>query len=349
MRFEKIVLFAASFLFIPAAHADTATAPGYRLTKSVPLGAPDRWDYVIYDRDGKRVYVAHSDRLAVIDGQSGRVLGNVEGVRGGTHGTGIVTALGKGYTDDGEAGQAIVFDLKTFKVEKRIKAEDDADGIAFDPKSGHIYVIEGDSKSISVIDPKNDQVVDTIHTGGGLEAAVADGNGKLFVNGSEKKELIRIDTATNKVEAHWPIPDCTSPHGLAMDTEARRLFVSCVNQVMTIVNADNGSVIAALPIGRGTDSAAFDPKRKLIFSSNGMDGTITVIREVNPTSFAPAGEIKTQVTGRTMDIDPDTGRLYVAAADIDPNAPVPPGPNGRPGRPKPLPGTLKLLFFDPAP
>ena len=125
---------------------------------------------------------------------------------------------GKGYTDDGEAGQVIVFDLKTFKVLKRIKAQDDADGIAVDPTSGHVFVIEGDSKSISVIDPKSDQVIDTIQTGGGLEAAVAGGNGKLYVNGSEKKEMIRIDTASNKVDAHWPIPDCTSPHGLAIDT-----------------------------------------------------------------------------------------------------------------------------------
>jgi len=135
---------------------------------------------------------------------------------------------------------------------------------------------------------------------------------------------------------------------LAIDTEAHRLFVSCVNKVMTIVNADNGAVVATVPIGQGTDSAAFDPKRKLAFSSNGADGTISVIREVNPQTFVPAGEIKTQVTGRTMDIDPATGRLFVAAADIDPNAPVPPGKNGRPGRPKPLPGTLKLLMFDPA-
>ena len=28
---------------------------------------------------------------------------------------------------------------------------------------------------------------------------------------------------------------------------------------------------------------------------------------------------------------------------------VPPGRNGRPGRPKPLPGSLKILFLDPAP
>jgi YVTN family beta-propeller protein len=338
---------AASLLLLSGISAGAAAqTPSYHLTKSVTLGSPERWDYVIYDKSGNRVFVAHGDRVAVVDAKGGAVLGNVEGIPGGTHGT--VAANGKGYTDDGEAGQVIVFDLKTFKVLKRIKAHDDADGIALDPVSGHVFVIEGDSKSISVIDPKSDQVIDTIQTGGGLEAAVAGGNGKLYVNGSENKEMIRIDTATNKVDAHWPIPDCTSPHGLALDADAHRLFVSCVNQVMTIVNADNGAVVAKLPIGRGTDSAAFDPKRKLAFSSNGVDGTITVIREVNPSTFVAAGEIKTQVTGRTMDIDPGTGRLFVAAADIDPSAPVPPGANGRPGRPKPLPGTLKLLFFDPA-
>lgn len=343
----KFALIATVFVLGTAMSA-AAQTPSYHLAKSVALGAPERWDYVIYDKNQHRVYVAHSDKLTVVDARAGTVLGNVEGIPGGTHGTGIVAALGKGYTDDGKAGEAISFDLKTFKILKHIKANDDADGIAFDPKSGHIFVVDGDSKTISVIDPKTDQVAATINTGGGLEAAVADGNGKLFVNGSENKEMIRIDTATNKVETHWPIPSCTSPHGLAIDTDAHRLFVSCVNQVMTIVNSENGAVVSTVPIGRGTDSAAFDPRRKLIFSSNGVDGTITVIHEVNPSTFVPAGEIKTQVTGRTMDIDPETGRLFVAAADIDPNAPVPPGPNGRPGRPKPLPGTLKLLFYDPA-
>lgn len=340
------LLCTASLLLMSAVAASAAAAPNYKITKSVPLGAPERWDYTIYDKSGHRVFVAHGDKVAVVDAESGKLLGNVEGIPGGTHGTVVVN--GKGYTDDGEAGQVIVFDPRTFKILKRIKAQDDADGIAFDPASGHIFVIEGDSKSITVIDPRNDQVMDTIHTNGGLEAAVAGGNGKLYVNGSEKKEMLRIDIATNKVDATWPIPSCTSPHGLAIDTEAHRLFVSCVNKVMTIVNSDNGAVIASVPIGQGTDSAAFDPKRKLAFSSNGVDGTISVIRELNANSFVPAGEIKTKVTGRTMDIDPDTGRLYVAAADIDPNAPVPPGKNGRPGRPKPLPGTLKLLFLDPA-
>lgn len=344
MALGKSLFMGASLLLLSAVQAG-AQAPSYHVTKSVPLGGPERWDYTVYDKTTGRVFVAHGDKVAVVDAESGKLLGNVEGIPGGTHG--IVIVDGKGYTDDGEAGQAIVFDPKTLKVTKRIKAEDDADWIAHDPVSDHIFVVEGDSKAISVIDPKSDQVIATIHTGAGLETALPLGNGKLYVNGSEKKEMIRVDIATNKVDARWPLPNCTSPHGLAVDTEAHRLFVSCVNKMMTIVNADNGAVVATVPIGAGTDSAAFDPKRKLIFSSNGVDGTISVIREINPDKFVSAGEIKTSVTGRTMGIDPDTGRLFVAAADIDPNAPVPPGKDGRPGRPKPLPGSLKLLFLDP--
>ena len=80
---------------------------------------------------------------------------------------------------------------------------------------------------------------------------------------------------------------------------------------------------------------------------NGADGYPTKIHEVDPNTVVSLGTLKTAVTGRTMSIDPQTGRLYILAADIDPAAPITPGPGGRPGRPKPLPGSLKLLFLDP--
>jgi DNA-binding beta-propeller fold protein YncE len=263
-------------------------------------------------RDGAgSSYVSHGDRVTVVDGRSGAILGNVEGMPGGTHGIGISAATGKGYTDDGKAGVGVAFDLKTFKTGARIAAKDDADGIAFDPVSGHIFVVDGDSAVLTVIDPKT-------------------------------------DTATNKVDAHWPIPGCTSPHGLAIDTASHRLFPTCLNEVLTVVNTDDGSVVATLPIGQGTDGAAFDPKRKLIFSAN-YDGTLSVIREQNADSYVALGSIKTAVTGKNMGIDPATGRLYVIVADVDPSAPVPPSQNGRMARRALLPGTVKLLFLDPAP
>jgi YVTN family beta-propeller protein len=334
----------------------TAGAAGpsidYQLVKSVVLGAPDRWDYVVYDAPSHRVYVAHGDRVTVVDGQDGTIIGQVEGLAGGTHGIAISHSAGHGYTDDGQAGQAASFDLKTLQVVKRLKAQDDADAITIDPTSGHVFVVNSEPGTLSVIDPHRDEVVATVDTGSKLEYAVAGANGKVYANGVAKRQIVRIDTRTNRVDATWPIPECAAPHGLAIDTARHRLFSSCQNSRLVVVNADTGATITTLPIGAGTDAAAFDSTRKLIFSSNGIDGTISVLREVNADTFVPAGTIKTQASARTMSVDSRTGRLYVAAADIDANAASAQGTRGSGPGPRRMPfvaGSLKLLFFDPVP
>jgi YVTN family beta-propeller protein len=344
LRTSTLAIAGVSILALVAPAA--VAAPAYHIAKTVALGAPDRWDYVEFDAGSGRVYVAHGDRVTVVDGKSGAILGQVEGMPGGTHGIGISSATGKGYTDDGKAGQVVAFDLKTFKTGTHIAAKEDADGIAFDSASGHIFVVDGDSAAVTVIDPKTDTAIATIQTGGGMEFAVSGGNGKVYVNGADKKEIVRIDTATNAIDARWPIPGCTSPHGLAIDPVSHRLFPTCVNGVLTVVNTDTGAVVASLPIGRGTDGAAFDPKRKLVFSSN-YDGTLSVIHEKDADHFESLGSIKTQISGKNMGINPATGRLYVVAADVDASAPVPPAKNGGMARRKLLPGTVKLLFLDP--
>lgn len=328
----------------------TAFAQQYHLTRSVRLGAPDRWDYVVYDSPSHRVYVAHGDRITVVDGHSGRIIGQVMGMPGGTHGIAISHAAGLGYTDDGRAGEAVAFSLKTLKVVKHLQAAPDSDAVTIDPTSGHVFVVDGDAGELTVIDPMSDRVVATVHVGSKLEYAVAGHNGKVYVNGVQKQEIFRVDTASNQVDATWPIPQCLKPHGLAIDTVTHRLFSSCENQHMVVVNADDGAVMATLPIGRGTDGAAFDSSRKLAFSSNGMDGTVTAIREVNANTFVPAGTIETVLSGRTMSVDPETGRLFVAAAQTNARAMagfVAARKAHRHGPSPFTPGSLKLLFLDP--
>jgi len=86
-----------------------------RLVAAVSIGAPDRWDLLTYDVDSGRVYIAHGDRVTVVDGRSGELIGNIEGFAGGTHGVAIVPGSGHGYTDDGQAGTAVSFDLRTLQ------------------------------------------------------------------------------------------------------------------------------------------------------------------------------------------------------------------------------------------
>ena len=344
---QKSIGLAALALLIFAyepAEAASDTPPAYKLTMSVPLGAPDRWDYVVFDPDSGRIYVSHGSVVSVVDGGTGALIGTIGDFPGGTHGIGISTATGTGYTDDGKAGEAVPFDLRTLKTAAPIPTAPDADGVVFDPASKHILVINGDNGSVTAIDPLSNRVMATIEAGGGLEFGVVDGNGKFFVDGAEKGEIVRIDTLSNTVDAHWPMAGCVKPHGIAMDKSTRRIFASCANQVMVVVDADNGKNIATIPIGKYTDFAAFDPIRKLAFSSNG-DGTLSVIKEIDPDTFVAQTPIQTAVSARTMAINPKTGRLFLAAADVAKVDP-PATPGGRP-HVEFVPGSLKLLVLDP--
>jgi len=348
MKFATVfrsVFLVTAWIASPAlAAGDSSIAQTYHITKSVLLGAPDRWDYLTFDAASGRVFVSQGDRVTVVDGKSGEVLGHVEGLPGGTHGIAIVTALNRGYTDDGRAGVAASFDLANFKIVHRINAAPDADGVLFDPASGHVFVIDGDSAKVTVIDPKTDQVLTNIDTGGGLEFGTVGNAGKIYVDGAEKNEIVRIDTATNKTDAHWPLPGCKSPAGLAMDHTAHRLFSSCRNKVLVVMNSDDGAVVATLPIGEGTDAAAFDPNRHLIFSSN-REGTLSVIAEQSPTHYVPLAPVPTEFGARTMALDPQSGRIYLVAADFTLN------PNAAQSDPRHRysvkPGSVRLLFLDP--
>ena len=315
-----------------------AAAPAYRPAGVVPLGAPDRWDYVV--ADGGRVYVAHGDRLTVVDASSGAVLGAVEGVAGGTHGTGVSTATGQGFTDDGRAGEVVAFDLRTLKVMRRIPAASDADGIAADPATGLLFVVEGDPMQLQVVDPRSDLVVATIAAGEKLEAAAADGRGSVYVAGEGGRHVLRVDARSRRITGRWSTPACESPHGLAVDGQGRRVFMSCSNARLMVVDADTGRLVADLPIGRGSDTVAWDPGRRRVFSSDGADGVVTVYQQASPDRYEALEPVRTAVSGRTMAVDPQSGRLFVAVADTDP--PATPG-----ARRRPRPGTLRLLMFDP--
>ncbi|MDE2134942.1 MAG: hypothetical protein KGJ49_10110 [Alphaproteobacteria bacterium] len=331
---------------LQAQAAPQADTPSYTITKNVALGAPDRWDYVVLDPVLNRVYVSHSEKVTVVDGTSGAIVGTINGITGTTHGIASVHALGKGYTDDGKAGIAVSFDLKTLKIINSIKAEPDADGIVFDQWSGHILVIDGGSGKITVIDPKTDTLVATVDGGGGLEFGVSGENGKFYVDGAEKGEIVRIDTKTNTADAHWPMAGCQKPHGLAIDRAHMRLFASCANKVMAVVDAETGAVLATLPIGEGSDFAEFDPSRGLAFSSN-RDGTLSIIVEKSPATFVALPAVTTELGARTMAIDPKTGRVFLVTADMTLAPAVPPS-DARP-RYSVKPGSAKLLFLDPMP
>jgi hypothetical protein len=147
------------------------------------------------------------------------------------------------------------------------------------------------------------------------------------------------------IEHVWSMAPCERPTGMAIDTAHRRIISGCGNKLMAVTDADSGKVITALPIGPGVNMNGFDPAAQLAFSSNGGDGTLTVVHEDSPDKFAVVAQVPTQNGAHSMALDPKIHHVFVVTADFTP-APAATADNSRPG-PQMVPDSFILLEVAP--
>ena len=134
------------------------------------------------------------------------------------------------------------------------------------------------------------------------------------------------------------IAPCDSPSGLAIDTKKGRLYSVCENKMMVISDYAAGKVLGSAPIGGGPDGVAFDDG--YAFSSNGADGTITMVGETSPGKFEAVATIQTQRSARTIAADPATHKLYLPAAEFGPPTE---GKDGKKGRGQVIPDSFSVV------
>jgi outer membrane protein assembly factor BamB len=314
----------------------TTGPSGYHVVKTVPISGEGGWDYVTVDSDARRIYLSHSTRVVVLDADSFVTVGEISDTQG-VHGIAVAPELGRGFTSNGRANTATIFDLKTLKTLGTVKTGTNPDAIVYEPVTKRVFTLNGRSKDATAFGAADGQVAGTFPLGGKPEFAVADGKGKIFVNIEDTSELVEFDAQSLKVEHRWPLSPCKEPSGLAMDQKNRRLFAGCDNKMMALVNADTGKVIATPPIGDGVDANAYDPGTGLVFSSNG-EGTLTVVKQESPDKYSVVENVATQKSARTMGLDLKTHNIVLPAAEM-----IPPKEGER--WPSVKPGTFVLLVM----
>lgn len=321
--------------------ARPARQAGYHLLKTVHLGGSGGWDYLTMDSAARRLYISRSTHVIVLNADTLRKVGEIPDTSG-VHGIALAPKLGRGFTSNGRASTVTIFDLKTLKKLGEVKTGAGPDAIVYDPASQRVFTFNGHADSSTAIDAATGKVAGTIELGGRPEFAVADGHGHIFNNLEDKSEELEIDSHTLKILHRWPLTPCEHPSGLAIDAAHERLFIGCHNQMMAIMNAANGRIIAHPPIGRGVDANRFDPSTHLAFSSNG-DGTLTVVREQSPSKFEVVQDVTTVRGARTMALDLKTHRVFTVTAKFGP--PPPPTPQRPHPWPSIRPGTFELLVL----
>jgi len=319
-----------------AADAGTTT-PEYKLAAAYKIGGDGGWDYATLHHG--LLYVNRATHTMVIDVSTGKVVADINGQKR-SHGVALVPDVRRGFISDGGSGSVLIFDMRTYAVLGKVPAADDADGIIYDRASNRVLVMCGDAHKLIAIapdvDPNGGKPAATIDLGGSPEFAVADENGKVYVNIEDKDEVAVVDTKAMKVIARWPTAPGMKPTGMSMDRATHRLFIGCRNKHLIVMNADDGKIVADLPIGAFVDATAF--RDGLVFASCG-DGTLTIIREVSPDKFEVAQVLKTQLGARTMAADPTGVMIYLPTADLT----FPAGLNPEHPRPVPVPETFRIL------
>jgi len=336
---KQMVAAAITGLFGGSAIAEAAGP--YHVTSSITIPGSGGWDYITADSENRRLYVSHTSVVDVVDLDSEKIVGKISNTNG-VHGIAIAHDLGHGFISAGRDNQVVIFDLKTLATIGTAKTGTNPDGILYEPATQRVFAFNGRSKNATVIDGKDGSVVGTIELGGKPEFPAADGTGNVFVNIEDKNEIAHIDAKSLAVKARWSIAPAESPSGLAIDTGHHRLFAVCDGKKMVVLNYATGKVVATVPIGEGPDAAAYDPGTHTAFSSNGEDGTVTVVRVEDGDKYIPS-IVESKKSARTMTVDFQTHKLYLPSADFGP-PPAATASNPHPW-PSVVPGSFKVLVL----
>ncbi len=281
ISFRVISVFFILFQFVPMSVIAAPHHGNYEVIDRVTIGGAGGWDFLSFDQVRQRLYISRSDRVQVWSPQSRKVIGEIAGTAG-VHGIALAQDLGLGFTSNGRANTVTVFSLDDLHVVDTISISgENPDAILYEPKLKRVYTFNGHSHNSTVIDAVSLKVLTNIDLDGKPEVAVRDDAGHVFVNIEDTAEIVVIDQVNNKVQSRWSLAPCTEPTGLAIDKTHGRLFSVCSNNMMTIVDAQTGRLIAAMPIGSKPDGAEYDSDQGMAFSSNG-DGTLTLVHENDP-------------------------------------------------------------------
>ncbi len=349
MTGTRRLLLAIAVLLVTGVAAPGANAQTFKV-ETFDIKGDGGTDYVAVETATGRVFVSRATHMMVVEGATGKVLGDIPDTPG-VHGAGLATKAGHGFTTNGGNSMVTMFDLKTLAVLKQIKVEQGGlDGIMYDEPDDKIILTNHSrpTGTLTAIDPKSGDIIATVELEDNApEGAAADGQGHIFVNNESKHTIQVIDVKTWKTTASWPLAPCEGPTGIAYDRKTNRIFSGC-SKTSVVVDATTGKVVASIANGTRVDALGWDPSRKLIFIPNGAEGNVTVVHQDSADKYSVVATVPTFAGAKTIAVDPKTHNAYLFQPERGPAPPpaadAPPPVTGR-GRGRGPLGPIVAAWF----
>jgi DNA-binding beta-propeller fold protein YncE len=310
----RLLLLLAVLSPTTGARAQTFTAQRWN------IGGDGGTDYLAAEPGTRRVFISRSTHVMVVDGSTGRVLGDIPNTPR-VHGVAFAPKWNHGFTTNAGDSTVTMFDLRSLAVIKRIPvASGGLDGIMYDA-SADLIVLTNHSRPIgtlTAIAAESGTIVGTAELEDTApEGAASDAMGKLFVNNEGTSTIQVVDEHTVTAVASWSLAPCEGPTGIAYDAVTKRLFSGC-SETSVVSDPSTRKVVATIANGDGVDALGWDPSEKLIYIPAGRSGNVTVARQEGPDRYTVVATVTTVPGAKTIAVDPMTHTAYLFQPEYGP-------------------------------
>jgi len=325
-------------------HASAQPTP-YRVANRWQIGGKGGWAALAVDSEAHRLYIPRTDRVMVIDEESGKVEQEIPGIKN-ARGIALDDHGQYGYVadpTDGTAGFLRVFDRSTFKLVASVPTGLVPAAVVFDSLTREVFAFNSHSHSVTILNGATQEVAATLPLAGRPGAAVGDGKGQVFVSLPALGEIVRIDAAKATISASWAIAPCAGPAELAIDTKRHQLFTTCEDHTVVAVDTQTGtvSVIGDAPANPG-DIALDESHNRLLIAD--ASGTVTVLGRNTGGDFKLLQRLETEQGARSMIVDPARHQGFLITAKYGQNTTT--TSEELRFRPTPVPGTFSVIVID---
>jgi len=277
------------------------------------------FDHFAADLRGNRLFVVSEDyaSIEVFDLRTGKHLKSVRGVVKSPRKIAYLDDKDQLLVNDADDASCKFLDAKDLHVIERVPLEAGVDAGVYDAKARIFYVGNGGRAThqpysyISKINVDTHEVVGRIRVEATtLKTLVLDAEAqKIYVTMRDKNQVGVIDLRTDTVAVTWSNPELHIDSAMAYDAAQHRLFLGDRKPgKLVVLNTENDSVVATLPIGETSDDMVYDAGHHRIYISS--DDGVDVIGQDSADQYHLLQHVDT-MGGKTSEYVPSRKRLFV--------------------------------------
>lgn len=271
------------------------------------------------DATARRLYVAHTDQVEVLNADSGRREGSMPAQDAA--GIVVVDGTSRGFFVDRGSGTVTVFNPATLATIRTVPLQaNHPESLIFDGDAQRVFVIAPGSGEVIALNPHSGEIEGRVMLKGHLRQAVTNEMGSLFIAAQDLNVIHVVDTHSLKFLGDFPSGDANGPVSLAIDPSGRRLFVACSGGKLAVVDTDIGFTFEELPIASG------DPDSFFTFSPQGKGGwkgadfvaedtgTLTLIQMNAFIRYSVGGQVPIPKGVRALAYDSKMHRIFLSVS-----------------------------------